>query len=202
MPGAVKVKWSEPGSADVPYTVEEKSAGQSGRHLQPADPGDRHPEEGQKVHLKDFGFVHVLQTVSKDGNADSENADSGESENGTVQYWATNDLQMTEEKREQLACRAWRVETYHRRLKQYCGVERSQHRRAQAQHNHIQMSIRAFLRLELHRVETAIRFYESKTAIIWGPFVRIWPTRPIFCPQVCTSYWKSHVSGGLMVGPA
>ena len=28
------------------------------------------------------------------------------------------------------------------------------------------MSIRAFLRLELHRVETAISFYESKTAVI------------------------------------
>ena len=29
---------------------------------------------------------------------------------------------------------------------------------------HIQMSIRAFLRLELHRVETAVSFYESKDA--------------------------------------
>ncbi len=73
---------------------------------------------------------------------------------------------MTEEKREELARRAWGVETYYRRLKQYCGVERSQCQSAEAQHNHIQMSIRAFLRLELHRVETTLSFYESKTAII------------------------------------
>ena len=73
---------------------------------------------------------------------------------------------MTEDRREELARRAWGVETYHRRLKQYCGVERSQHQSIRAQHNHIQMSIRAFLRLELHRVQTALSFYESKTAII------------------------------------
>jgi hypothetical protein len=29
---------------------------------------------------------------------------------------------------------------------------------------HIQMSIRAFLRLELYRMETAVSFYESKDA--------------------------------------
>jgi IS4 transposase len=117
------------------------------------------PEDGRVVHLKGFGLVRVFRTVSTD-----EDAEEGETE--TVQYWATNDLQMTEENREKLARRAWSVETYHRRLKQYCGVERSQHQSLQAQHNHIQMSIRAFLRLELHRVRTAVNFYESKTTII------------------------------------
>ena len=119
------------------------------------------PEEGRKVHLKGFGFVKVPQAVSTNGDAEEE-----ESEEKKVQYWATNDLEMTEENREELARRAWGVETYHRRLKQYCGAEKSQCQSAEAQHNHIQMSIRAFLRLELHRVETAISFYESKTAII------------------------------------
>ena len=119
------------------------------------------PEEGRKVHLKGFGFVKVFRTVSTDGDAE----DAEESEK-KVQYWATSDLEMTETKREELARRAWGVETYHRRLKQYCGAEQSQCQSAEAQHNHIQMSIRAFLRLELHRVETAISFYESKTAII------------------------------------
>ena len=113
------------------------------------------------MHLKGFGFVKVFRTVSTNGDAETE-----ESEEGKVQYWATNDLEMSEEKREELARRAWGVETYHRRLKQYCGAERSQCQSAEAQHNHIQMSIRAFLRLELHRVETAVSFYESKTAII------------------------------------
>jgi hypothetical protein len=129
------------------------------------------PKEGRKVHLKGFGFVKVFRTVSTNGDAENGDAENGdaeteESEEGKVQYWATNDLEMTEEKREELARRAWGVETYHRRLKQYCGAERSQCQSAEAQHNHIQMSIRAFLRLELHRVETAVSFYESKTAII------------------------------------
>ena len=122
------------------------------------------PEEGRVVHLKGYGFVKVFRTDSTDG--DAEDGDPSESKEENVQYWATNNLEMTEEKREELARRAWGVETYHRRLKQYCGVERSQCQSAQAQHNHIQMSIRAFLRLELHRVETALSFYESKTAII------------------------------------
>jgi len=117
------------------------------------------PEDGRVVHLKGFGLVKVFRTVSTDEDAE-------EAETETVQYWATNDLKMTEEKREDLVRRAWGVETYHRRLKQYCGVERSQHQSLRSQHNHIQMSIRAFLRLELHRVQTAVSFYESKTAII------------------------------------
>lgn len=127
------------------------------------------PEEGRVVHLKGFGFVKVFRTDSTDGDAEDnqpEENDTEESEEEDIQYWATNNLEMTEEKREELARRAWGVETYHRRLKQYCGVEDSQCRSARAQHNHIQMSIRAFLRLELHRMETAISFYESKTAII------------------------------------
>jgi hypothetical protein len=122
------------------------------------------PEDDRVVHLKGYGLVKVFRTVSTDEDAEDKDAEEGETE--TVQYWATNDLEMTEENCEELARRAWGVETYHRRLKQYCGVERSQHQSLRAQHNHIQMSIRAFLRLELHRVQTAVSFYESKTAII------------------------------------
>ena len=132
----------------------------------------RIPQEGRTVHLKGFGFVKVFRTVSTDGDAEDSDAEDSDAEDGEdspqskVRYWATNDLEMSDQKRAELARRAWGVETYHRRLKQYCGAERSQCRSAEAQHNHIQMSIRAFLRLELHRVETAISFYESKTAII------------------------------------
>ena len=37
------------------------------------------------------------------------------------------------------------IESYHRGLKQCCGVERAQVRAARAQRNHIGMAIRAFL---------------------------------------------------------
>lgn len=113
-------------------------------------------EEGRVVHLKGFGFVKVFRTGSKGGDA----------EDGDAKYWATSNLEMSEEERAELARRAWGVETYHRQLKQYCGVERSQHRSTQAQHNHVLMAIRAFLRLEVHRLRTAVSFYKSKAAII------------------------------------
>ena len=140
------------------------------------------PEAGRTVHLKGFGFVKVFRTVSTDEDAEDANAEDANAEDGGTQkpqYWATNDLEMTEAKRKQLARRAWGVETYHRRLKQYCGAERSQCQSIQAQHNHIQMSIRAFLRLELHRVETAVSFYESKTAII-REAIRAYLTDPTY----------------------
>ena len=61
------------------------------------------PKEGRVVHLKGFGFVRVPQAVSTDGDAeDAETEESGEKK---VQYWATNDLEMTEKKREELARR-------------------------------------------------------------------------------------------------
>ena len=76
------------------------------------------PEQGRVVHLKGFGFVRVFRTVGRDGDAE---------------HWATNDLQMSEEDREELADLAWGIETYHRQAKQYCGIERSQCRSARAQ---------------------------------------------------------------------
>ncbi len=75
------------------------------------------PKEGRVVHLRDWGFVEVFRTVSKEGDAE---------------YWATNDLEMTEAGRAKLAKVGWGIEVYHRALKQSCGVERSQERKAGA----------------------------------------------------------------------
>lgn len=50
-----------------------------------------------------------FRTDSTDGDAEDGNS-SGSKENN-VPYWATNNLEMTEEKREELARRAWGVET-------------------------------------------------------------------------------------------
>jgi hypothetical protein len=63
-------------------------------------------EDGRVVQLKGFGHVKVFRTVSTD-------RDAGEGKTETVQYWTTNDLQMANENRRELACRAWGVETYH-----------------------------------------------------------------------------------------
>lgn len=45
--------------------------------------------------------------------------------NGTSEYWATNLNRMTEAEREEFARAAWRIEMYHRGLKQQCLIERA-----------------------------------------------------------------------------
>ena len=73
---------------------------------------------------------------------------------------------MTPEDRNRLAGQAWGIEVYHRGIKQYCGVEKSPARKADAQRNHIGLSRQAFLRLEVHRLRTGISWHEAKVSII------------------------------------
>lgn len=67
---------------------------------------------------------------------------------------------------EELSKLGWSIENYHRGLKQCCGIEKAQARSARAQVNHISLSIRAFVRLEVHRLRTGVSWYEAKTAIV------------------------------------
>jgi hypothetical protein len=108
-------------------------------------------EEGKVVHLKGFGFVRLFRIVSK---------------NGDTEYWITNDLEMSEIKRQILKNKAWSIETYHKGLKQCCNIEHFQVRKESKVRAHIQFSIRAFLRLEKHRIKTVISWYETKLAIV------------------------------------
>lgn len=87
-------------------------------------------------------------------------------QNGNIDYWATNDLQMSSLQRLQCAEFEWAIEEYHRGLKQCCGVERAQVRSSRAQRNHIGLAIRAFLRLEMHWFNTGLSWYEAKTSIV------------------------------------
>ena len=52
--------------------------------------------------------------------------------------------------------KAWKIEEYHRRIKQFYGVERCQARRNNVLTAHIMMAIRAFLRFEIQRITTGI----------------------------------------------
>ena len=109
------------------------------------------PPEGTKVHLKGYGFIKVFRFVSKDGD---------------TQYWATDVLNMQEEERKELAKKAWKIEEYHRGIKQFCGVERCQARRNNIQRAHIMMAIRAFLRFEVCRIRKGISWFEAKMNIV------------------------------------
>jgi hypothetical protein len=109
------------------------------------------PPEGRIVHLRGYGFIKVFRIVSR---------------NGDMEYWATDDLEMTEAKREDLEKQGWGIEIYHRGIKHCCGVEKAQVRQAEAQKGHILLSIRAFLRLEVYRLQTGQSWYETKASII------------------------------------
>ena len=117
---------------------------------------------GTPVHLKGYGFILVFRIDTPDGD---------------TEYWATSRLEMPPRERTQVAEQSWTIETYHRGLKQFCGVERCQARAARAQRNHIGWAIRAFLRLEYHRIRTGSSWFTTKLDII-RPAIQQYLTQP------------------------
>ena len=109
------------------------------------------PVQGCRVHLQGYGWIKVFRTVGTNGDAE---------------YWATSQLDMTIEQAAFYALDGWQVEVYHRGLKQFTGVERAQCRLEISQRNHIGLAIRAFVRLEAHRLHSGVSWFEAKTAII------------------------------------
>jgi len=108
-------------------------------------------EQGTRVYLKGYGFVLVFKIVATDG---------------TIEYWATNDLAMSDLTRLRFAENSWHIETYHRGIKQFCGIEKSQARLARTQRNHIGLALRAFLRIEAHSFFHGFSWFEAKIAIV------------------------------------
>lgn len=107
--------------------------------------------DGTVVWLKGFGEIKVFRVRATDG---------------TSEYWATSLSTMTEAERETQAKSAWRIEMYHRGLKQQCLIERAQCRRMRPVLNHIGLCIRAFVRLESHCYRESLSWIEAKTSII------------------------------------
>ena len=107
-------------------------------------------EGGRIVWLKGFGLIRVFRLIGTDNN---------------VEYWATNKLKMSEIERIKFASYSWKVEQYHRGIKQYCLIERAQCRRRIPWRNHVNLCLRAFLRLESHCYHKGISWFEAKTDI-------------------------------------
>lgn len=104
-----------------------------------------------KVWLKAYGFVLVSKTVTP---------------NGDVTYLATNDLSLTNnETIKNHYDQRWTVETFHRGIKQCCGIERCYSTLERSQRNHILCAFLAFLRLEWQRIQKAISWHEQKLSI-------------------------------------
>ncbi|MEZ5427004.1 MAG: transposase [Pyrinomonadaceae bacterium] len=106
---------------------------------------------GTLVWLKGFGEIKVFRVRTTDGGSE---------------YWATSLKELTEAERESQAKSGWRIEMYHRALKQQCLIERAQCRRLRPVMNHIGLCIRAFVRLESHCYREKMSWIEAKTGII------------------------------------
>lgn len=106
--------------------------------------------QGTIVHLEGYGLVKVFLIVAKDGDKE---------------YWATNHFAMTELERLAWSEASWKIEEYHRGLKQFTNVERCHARTERAQRNHIGLSLRAFLRLEQYCFRTGHSWFTAKVDI-------------------------------------
>lgn len=108
------------------------------------------PEEGCEVHLRGYGQIKIfrVQHLEKE-----------------PEFWATDVLSMDPDRRAELRKISWKIEEFHRGVKQFCGIERCQARKTQSQCSHILLSIRAFLVFERTRLNSGISWYESKMRI-------------------------------------
>ena len=99
------------------------------------------------------------------------------SEDGTVEYWATNDPERDELGRLKLAEASWEIEEYHLGLKNVTNVEGCQCRKAHAQPAHIGLALRAFLVFERYFFRTGYSWAATK-AMIFHEAIRAFRANP------------------------
>jgi len=105
----------------------------------------------RKVWLKEYGFVLVCKIVDA---------------NGDVTYLATDDLALTDY--DELTGHfqhRWKIEEFHRGIKQTTGIEKCYSTKAVSQKTHIFASFTAFVKLETKRLKEQISWYEQKAQI-------------------------------------
>ncbi len=104
-----------------------------------------------RVWLKAYGFVLVSRIVFP---------------NGDIAYIATNDLSLGNlETIKSHSDYRWKIEEFHRGIKQCCGIERCYSTLERSQRNHILCAFLAFLKLELERIQNNVSWYEQKLSI-------------------------------------
>lgn len=105
----------------------------------------------RKVWLKDYGYVLVCKLVDK---------------NGGITYLATNDLSLSDyDSYAGHFDHRWKIEEFHRGLKQTTGIEKCYATRAASQKTHIFASFVAFVKLESARIKEQVSWYEQKAII-------------------------------------
>ena len=124
---------------------------QQGTYLSVADL-DWTSKQVHKVWLKEYGWVLVSKMVAA---------------NGDITYIATNDLSLLEAQTMSGHMEhRWKIEEFHRGIKQCCGIERCYSTRERSQRNHILCAFLAFLKLESKRIQIQISWYDQKWSIV------------------------------------
>ena len=86
--------------------------------------------------------------------------------NGDITYIATNDLSLTDyETLKHHNAYRWNIETFHRAIKQCCGIERCYSVKERSQRNHILCAFLAFIKFEWQRITTGLSWYQQKWSI-------------------------------------
>ena len=109
------------------------------------------PDEGLRVHLRGYGFIHVFRFEAK---------------NGRTNYIGTNVEDPTREKIKSLVRKRWEIEVFHRELKQTCGLEHCQSRTGRAQRNHIILSVLSWIKSADVRRNNHLSFYQQQWNVI------------------------------------
>lgn len=110
--------------------------------------GDKHiSNEGLKAHLRGYGWIWVFRFVAK---------------NGRTNYFGTNIKNPTRKLVEFLVKKRWKIEVFHRELKQTCGLEHCQAYTSRAQRNHIVQSVLSWIKRADLRKTKQISFYQQQ----------------------------------------
>jgi putative transposase len=105
----------------------------------------------REVWLKEYGFVLVCKIVDKDGD---------------IKYLATDNLKLTSyDEFTGHSDNRWKIEEFHRGIKQTTGIEKCYSIKASSQKTHIFASFIAFIKLEIRRIKEHISWYEQKAQI-------------------------------------
>lgn len=136
----------------VALSLEDKKKGQH-QNLNTLEPKD---EEKRIVWLKDLSFpVALITKIFK-----NEDGSTG------ILYLVTNDLESSADHIYTVYQKRWRIEDYHKSIKQNASLEKSPTKVEQSQKNHIFASIIAYCKLEMLRIKTSLNHFALKYKLL------------------------------------
>lgn len=115
-------------------------------------------EDGEKriVWLKDVSFpVALVKKIFKNEDGST----------GTL-YLVTNDLESSADRIYEIYQKRWRIEEYHKSIKQNASLEKSPTKVVRSQKNHIFASIIAYCKLEFLKIKTALNHFGLKYMLL------------------------------------